>query len=539
MKSLFNFKTFQLVAVISLTATGLSAVSASDKEAAAVSSKFFETDTKDLPEIVPTQEIQLKDGDSFEITAAPAKQKINGKWIRRLAYNRMIPGPLLRVHQGATVHVTLKNQLSIDTTLHPHGLRGDPKYDGIPGIGQPPIKPGSSYEYVLNFIDYGMYWYHPHIRDDYTEDMGLYGAIIVQPKADGALRAVDREIPVVVDDIDLSPGGTSYRRDVTTHTLMGRYGSTYLVNGTVLPEFYVAAGARIRFYVLNVANSRVFRFAIPGVPLTLVGGDNGRMQATEPVEAVTIGPGERYLIEATAPSKVSDFDIMNAKPNHPVRLARMKVIPAPQPIPAIASQESTVDAPLFSTDELARFRGKAAGPVDYALRLNVIMDHNKLPMNMKGGHQHPEPKSPAAKATLYQQGRTTGIEWDDDMGEMNRKSTDESVAWQMIDEADQKVNMAINWSLKKGNLYHIRIKNALDSMHPMQHPIHFHGQRFLVMSINGEANPNLGWKDTVLLGKGDVADLVLEATHPGAWMAHCHILEHIGAGMMMGFSVTE
>lgn len=76
-------------------------------------------------------------------------------------------------------------------------------------------------------------------------------------------------------------------------------------------------------------------------------------------------------------------------------------------------------------------------------------------------------------------------------------------------------------------------------MHPMQHPIHFHGQRFLVAEINGKAPSNLVWKDTVLVPAGATVDILLEASNPGQWMAHCHISEHIEANMMLGFSVVE
>lgn len=505
---------------------------------AGAESQTFDTSTAGLPEVLTSQEVILKDGDTYVMTAAPAKQKVNGKWIRRLAYNRMIPGPLLRGDQGTTVKVLLKNNLSLPTTLHPHGLRGETKFDGIPGIGQPPINPGESYEYSLTFKDFGMFWYHPHIRDDYTSDLGLYGAIIVKPKIAATWNHVDQEIPLILDDIDLSKRGTTYYKDKTTHTLMGRFGTTHLVNDTVLPTIKATAGSMVRFYVLNAANTRTFRFAISDVPLTLVGGDHGNMQRQEAVTAVSIGPGERYVIEAKVPLKPARYEVMNRKPKNPKQMAILEVTSTgnaahvPTPPPANAPQ------PAFSEEELLRYRAKALGPADYSLELTVKMDHGKLPMVMGGSH-HGSEDVLGNNPTFYYLGRTSGVEWDDGMAAMNLKSTDETVTWQMVDVATKKANMAINWTLKKGELYLIKIKNSPNSMHPMQHPIHFHGQRFLVVGVNGVPNPNYVWKDTVLVGAGDQIDLLLEASNPGRWMGHCHILEHIGAGMMMGFSVTE
>jgi FtsP/CotA-like multicopper oxidase with cupredoxin domain len=71
----------------------------------------------------------------------------------------------------------------------------------------------------------------------------------------------------------------------------------------------------------------------------------------------------------------------------------------------------------------------------------------------------------------------------------------------------------------------------------MQHPIHLHGQRFLVLSVNGVPSEDLVWKDTVLVPAGGAVDILLDPSNPGRWMAHCHIAEHLSAGMMMGFVV--
>ena len=79
--------------------------------------------------------------------------------------------------------------------------------------------------------------------------------------------------------------------------------------------------------------------------------------------------------------------------------------------------------------------------------------------------------------------------------------------------------------------------NAADSDHPMQHPIHFHGQRLLILSLNGIRNENLAWKDTVLVPAGESVDILVEMSNPGAWMVHCHIAEHLEGGMMFTFRV--
>ena len=120
---------------------------------------------------------------------------------------------------------------------------------------------------------------------------------------------------------------------------------------------------------------------------------------------------------------------------------------------------------------------------------------------------------------------------------MNEMSNKDSIKWKIVDQDTGRENMDIDWSFKNGQPVKIRIFNDSNSMHPMQHPIHFHGQRFLVVSRDGVKQSNLVWKDTVLVKSGETVDIVLDPSNPGAWMAHCHISEHLEAGMMFEFKV--
>jgi FtsP/CotA-like multicopper oxidase with cupredoxin domain len=88
-----------------------------------------------------------------------------------------------------------------------------------------------------------------------------------------------------------------------------------------------------------------------------------------------------------------------------------------------------------------------------------------------------------------------------------------------------------------GDLVKLRIFNDPDSFHPMNHPMHVHGQRFLVLSVDGVESPNMAWKDTAIVPVGSTVDLLVEMSNPGEWMLHCHIAEHLQAGMMFPFRV--
>jgi FtsP/CotA-like multicopper oxidase with cupredoxin domain len=129
------------------------------------------------------------------------------------------------------------------------------------------------------------------------------------------------------------------------------------------------------------------------------------------------------------------------------------------------------------------------------------------------------------------------VEWSGTMPMMNWASTGRQVRWILRDPETGRENMDIDWRFRRGEPVRIHLVNQRQSVHAMQHPIHLHGQRFLVLAVNGVPNRNLVWKDTVLVPAGGTVDILLDPSNPGRWMLHCHIAEHLSAGMMLGFSV--
>ena len=131
-----------------------------------------------------------------------------------------------------------------------------------------------------------------------------------------------------------------------------------------------------------------------------------------------------------------------------------------------------------------------------------------------------------------------GIEWEDDMVEVNRRTTPATMRWQLIDRTTGGNHPPVNWRFTVGDRVKIRVVNELDSDHPMHHPFHIHGAgRFLVLARDGVPEANLVWKDTVLIRRGQTVDILFDVTTPGIWMAHCHIAEHMHSGMMFSFVV--
>jgi FtsP/CotA-like multicopper oxidase with cupredoxin domain len=168
-------------------------------------------------------------------------------------------------------------------------------------------------------------------------------------------------------------------------------------------------------------------------------------------------------------------------------------------------------------------------------------------VNQTHEHHGDEPTHAQHHATDQQHGHadghnheaTGGIEWEDDMVDVNRITTPANMRWKLVDRGTGRENHAIDWHFKVGDQVKIRLVNEMDSDHPMHHPFHIHGAgRFLVMSRDDTVEQNLVWKDTVLVRTGETVDILLDATNPGLWMAHCHIAEHHESGMMFSFRVA-
>src|SRR3989344_4156871 len=162
--------------------------------------EYSSTEVSDLTQSKPTETVELKNGDTYNLTASYVKKNINGTEYKMLAYNGSIPGPLIKIAQGSEVTINFKNDMDIKTLLHSHGVRMDNAFDGSQTT-QKEMEPGETFSYKLKFPDVGMYWYHPHVREDYAQELGLYGNYLVVSDNTSYWLPVNREVPLFLDDI--------------------------------------------------------------------------------------------------------------------------------------------------------------------------------------------------------------------------------------------------------------------------------------------------------------------------------------------------
>ncbi|HWL66483.1 MAG TPA: multicopper oxidase family protein [Actinomycetota bacterium] len=561
-------------------------------------SDLFSTETTGLPQATRPIDIRLKEGDRLDLHIGSVRKMVGDDEVRMLAYNGSIPGPTLIVDQDSKITVDVNNEGDVDATVHWHGLRLENRYDGVPGDTQAPIEVGGTYTCRVHFPDAGFYWYHPHIREDYAQDMGLSGTIVVRPTDPSYWPAVDRELTITLDDVLIEDGKMApFRRSGPTFTAMGRFGNVMLINGETEFSDKAAAGEVVRLNLVNTANTRIFNFGLRGARMKLVGGDSGRYEREVFVDEVMLSPSERAIVDVLFETE-GQVLLGHRTPEHIYELGSFIVDGTLQSSAAAAFPELRVDPDLAEerrsiatdfarepdktlsfTSEMPLLYGRgAAAATSYVCPMHPEVTDTKESSCPKCGMKlipaaaapavtsyvcpmHPEvtdtkesscPKCgmkliPAASVAPaashdYDHGHGDtgdGLEWEDLMPDINRQTDLSNMIWKLVDKETGAVNHEISWDFKLDERVKIRLVNEMEgSDHPMHHPFHVHGAgRFLILSRDGRPEDNLVWKDTVLLRAGEAVDILLHLTNPGLWMAHCHIAEHTESGMMFSFRV--
>ncbi len=479
----------------------------------------------------PRTTITLHDGDSLNLRAEIVTRSIAGRTITMYGFNGQYPGPLIQVDQQSTIVVNFENRIDQPSAVHWHGIRLDNRFDGTPHVTQELVPSGGRFRYVIHFPDAGIYWYHPHNREDIQQNFGLYGNLFVRSGETDFFARVHREEFLILGDLLLGADGpVPFGAEGATHALMGRFGNVFLVNGAPDYRLHVKRGEVVRFYLTNAANTRVFNVRLGGSTLKLVGGDVGRFAREEMVPSVVLAPAERYIVEArfdtagtvALTNHVQAIDHAGGRFFTEIDTLGLVTVDDAPAVPDLASSFGTlrVNAPV--RDEIARTIARGAGLPRRDLLLTVKV--GDIPFGLR---------ELLRLDTLY----VNPVEWSGTMPMMDWLPTAADVTWTIRDQATGRENMDIDWHFRRGELVHLRLVNDRHSLHPMAHPVHMHGQRFLVLTVNGAPMQNHAWKDTVLVPAGGTVDLLVEMSNPGSWMLHCHIAEHLEAGMHMIFRV--
>lgn len=439
------------------------------------------------------------------LEAAPFEVELGGRRIWTWGYNGQLPGPEIRLTEGDTLRVLVRNRLPQETTVHWHGLPIPNAMDGVPGVTQPPIAPGADFGYEFVVPVAGTYLYHSHVGTQL--DRALYGALIVEPAREPL--SYDREFVVILDDwidgLDGTPddvyarlraGGSAMEameemeEDAAGTPAAGSPSQLppdvlyplYLINGQPAEaptEFAIRRGDRIRLRIGNPGSATIFWVALTGHRLTVTHSDGLPVEPVT-VDALRIGMGERYdvLVEADNPGVWP----LVAQAEGAAMMAR-----------AIVRYNGSTGAPPPA----------AAAPSELA---GQLLRYDML--------QATPPAAPLAGKPEQVVPITLGGDEDPYVWTING---------QVFPEADP---IPVD---RDG-----RIRFDIDNRSEMPHPMHLHGVSFRV-NTGGGRGP---LKDTVIVDPSQRLAIDWIADNPGDWAFHCHQIYHAEAGMMRVIQVA-
>ena len=415
------------------------------------------------------------------LTAREADVEVaSGTTIRAWTYDGHVPGPLIRARVGDRLIVHLKNELSVPTTLHWHGVRVPIEMDGVPDISQPEVKPGETFTYDFVLRDAGLYWYHPHVMSAAQVGFGLYGALLVEDPAERV--DVADQLTLVLSDIGFDEHGVLESADSggPAGMVFGREGNHILANGRIMPTLRARAGAPQRWRIVNAAKTRYFLLDLDGQPFYVIGSDGGLLEYPQSKDEILVTPGERVDVIVT-PKRSKEHDSLTLHANLYNRGYGSVEFRTNEDVLRVVFD----DRPEMPPAPLPAVRRQFEAPrIDDATKVDLVL--SLPPMTATNGK--PE----------YQ---INGVPF------WKAKPFLATVGQRQI------------WIVRNDSKY--------------AHPLHLHGFSFLPLDDKLEPIHPMARKDTINVPIDETVRFLVDFDErPGMWMFHCHILDHADGGMM-------
>jgi FtsP/CotA-like multicopper oxidase with cupredoxin domain len=488
-----------------------------------------------------------------------------------IAVNDKIPAPTLRFQQGDEVTINVYNHLNEETALHWHGIIIPWQMDGVAGITQKGIKPGSCFRYQFTVEQSGTYWYHAHAA--LQEQQGVYGAFIIDPPK-SPIYHYTKDYEIVLSDwsntppdqilANLKKEGDFYSPNFPMQPSLMRFIEDYrfadraqrknliadykmmqqmrmsiydindvaydafLLNGHTSCDPWVASvkqGDIVRLRFIGAGGTSIFKVKIPGSKMQLV-----QMQGNdvEPymIDDFTIAPGETLdvLVKITQDNPT----LIYAESTDQVGAVIGALVTAPSPYIDINAVKPFPDAKPVTREMMLYGMMHHGGGHSMAAMDTSIMNHSKMgpgKSQAKNKSQISKTKYKSLKAIIKTNDphkpiyKTITMNLDGWMG---------SYIWFINGVPEHEAHPIL---FEPNKRYRFQFKN-LSMMH---HPMHIHGHWFILRNNHGEYDPLLHTID-MPPGATIIADLDTDAS--GQWLFHCHMLYHMMSGMARVFQYS-
>ncbi|HKQ12962.1 MAG TPA: copper resistance system multicopper oxidase [Steroidobacteraceae bacterium] len=493
-------------------------------------------------------------GTQFDLTIDELPVNFTGARRTAVAINGLVPGPTLRFREGDTVTIRVTNRLRTTTALHWHGLIVPADMDGVPGVSFTGIAPGATFEYRFKVNQSGTYWYHAHAR--FQEQVGLYGSIVIDPRA-GERQVAQREHVLLLSDwTDLDPEhlyrtlklqsdyfnlgkrtAADFVRDARSQGLsaafterrewgamrmqptdladVSAYAYTYLINGVTPAGNWTgtfAKGERVRLRLINGSSMSIFDVRIPDLKLTVVAADG---QDIEPVTVDELRIAAAEVFDVLVEPKDDRAYTIFAQSIDRSGYARGTLAPRDgmtAPIPALDPR------PELAMSDMGHAHHSSA-PLSPTVDMRTAMPRTNL------DDPGPGLRDNGRRVLVYSDLHTLG-------GPIDAREPGRDLELRVTGHMQRFI-----WSFDGRKFseapplrftYGERLRISLINDTMMTHPIHLHG---MWSEVEDPSGAFLVRKHTVALQPGQQVRYAVTADALGRWAFHCHLLYHMEAGM--------
>lgn len=527
-------------------------------------------------------------GTEFDLAIGAARVNFTGRERTAIAVNDCLPAPLLRWREGDTVRLRVRNALDETTSIHWHGMILPAAMDGVPGLSFDGIAPGAHYDYGFTVRQSGTYWYHSH--SGLQEQLGLYGAIVIEP-ADGERHPAERDHVLLLSDwtdedpqrvlAKLKKQSDYYnfnertavdflrdaRKDGLRRTLAERlawarmrmsaadladvsgYTYTHLLNGLPPAANWTGLfrpGERVRLRFINASAMTYFDVRIPGLWMTVVAADGQPVRPVR-VEEFRIGNAETVDVIVT-PREERAYTVF-AQSMDRTAWARGTLAPRQGMEAPVPSPDPRVFLAMADVGHGDHGHAGAAGPDGHAAHARHDGHGAAGIAVLPGGVRHAAAEyGPGVDMRVDQ----PAMKLDDpgiglrDNGRRVLTAADLHSAFPDPDGRDPGRTLELHltghmgryvWSFDgtrfsdSGPLRfrlgeRLRLVLVNDTM--MEHPVHLHG---MWSDLEDESGRFQVRRHTISVPPGQVRSCRITADAPGAWAFHCHLLLHMETGM--------
>ena len=434
-----------------------------------------------------------------------------GRIISATTYNGQFPGPLLRLKEGQPATIDIYNETDTPEQLHWHGQMVPVDVDGASEEGTPFIPAHGNRRITFTPRPAGFRFYHTHNRAGANLAAGQYsgevGPVYIEGRQE--LDGHDREVFLVLKEFEptFSRGGDmpqNFLPPVEVAALKEQGESamkaslakgmahgyevgyrSFTINGRMLGHgepIRVKAGERVLLHVLNGSATEIRSLALPGHSFRVVALDGNPVPNPARVPALWIGTAERVsaIVEMNHPGVWILGDLDDDDRHHGMGI-----------VVEYAGQKG---------------KGQWVKPAPY---------HWNYLHFAKAGTGTPPPDETFDMIVAKDNAAEEGF----------NRWTINGASYPMTGEM-----APASFHLKQGKRYRIRMRNASDDIHP----IHLHRHSFELTKIFGKSSAGI-FKDVVMLGGYQEAEIDFVADNPGLTLFHCHQQLHMDFGFMTLF----